>query len=392
MCKTGRSAKEEVIQIPNDKLNKAYTQFPYTLDEPDGSKRSLLLKRDGYSFPITDIHNVLPDGTQFLKKTVKVPLSTSELIEKLQDKIHKITFTDSEKQQAQADLDVINYYRISAFRKNINQDSTTYTDLIALYQFDRFLRNSISRLVPTIEISLKTSLARFIAMNYKNSDLEYSGGLAYLNLSIYKQSSGKQLEVKRMLSQFSEEMTRLINKDSMIKHHVTNYGGQIPIWVLFEEITLGEFSKFVSLLPSELVQQWCEDLFVAPFRIFSNTHKDVKGWISTIQVLRNTAAHGSKIYGQFLTYNPRISDENLSRLDLENMGRITPENLRHTLFAGLLTLKIFYSRLRLADKKEWNTFLDKLSNKIKKNSIVDISKIGMPQNWFEVLQIDLEEQ
>lgn len=156
-------------------------------------------------------------------------------------------------------------------------------------------------------------------------------------------------------------------------------------------MTLGGFSKFVSLLPSELIQEWSMDLFPAPFAIYPTTHKDVKGWISTIQVLRNTAAHSSKIYGQFLIYNPRILTKNLVHLDLENgIGRVTPENLQHTLFAGLLTLETFYLYLRSSDKQEWHTFLKKLSARIEKTSIVDISKIGMPKNWLEILYIDVE--
>lgn len=389
MCRQENCKSEERnIQIPIDELNKPYKQFKYLLDEPDGSKEVLLLSRDGYSFPITDIHEVLPDSTQCHTKPVKVPLSTDNLIELLQDNIHKITFTDREKKQAKMDLNIINYYRISAFRKNISQDHTSYTELCSLYQFDLFLRNSISRLIPTVEISLKTSLARFISIYYKNSNSEYSGGLAYLDKNIYKTSPDKQMDVKRMLSQFSEELTRIINKDNIIKHHVVNYGGQIPIWVLFEKITLGEFSKFVSLLSPELVQNWCRDLFPEPFIIYPNTHKDVKGWISTIQVLRNTAAHEAKIYGQFFTYNPRISKIDMDRLDLDcDMGRVTRENLKNTFFAGLMTLKMFYSRLRPSDKDKWNIFLGKLDNKIKNNTIVDVRKIGMPKNWLEILRI-----
>lgn len=380
----------EHIIIPIGELDKPYKIFEYPLEEQDGTTRTLKFEREGYTFPITDRYNKIPKGTDFLKKPVKIPLSTTQLIEKLQDETHKITFTDAEIEQAKADLTVINYYRISAFRKDIRQSKTTYTQLMNLYQFDRFLRTSISRLVPTIEIALKTSLARFISINFENSKLEYPGGLAYLDMGIYKQEADKQKDVKRMLSHFSEEMTRLIGKDNMIKHHIINYGGQIPIWVLFEEITLGEFSKFVSLLPSELVQKWCEDFFPEGF-MHRTTHKDMKQWISTIQVLRNTAAHGSKVYAQFLTYNPRIQVEDLDLIDFKDFnGNITRENIKHTVFAGLVSLKLFYSYLRFSDKKEWNTFLVKLSKKLDANSMVDITKVGMPKNWFEILYLKTE--
>ena len=375
------------IVIPIGELDKPYKTYEYHLKEPDGTTKKLQLERAGYTFPITDIHNSLPADTKYLDKPVKIPLSTTQLIDKLQDETHRITFTDAEKEKAKADLSVINYYRISAFRKDIKQTKTTYTQLMNLYQFDRFLRSSISRLVPTIEIALKTSLARFFSIKFENSGSNFPGGIAYLDMSIYKQQGGKQTEVKRMLSQFSEDMTRLIKKDNMIKHHIINYGGQIPIWVLFEEITLGEFSKFVSFLPSELVQEWCTSLFPSDF-IHATTHKDIKQWITTVQILRNTAAHGSKVYGQFLTYNPRIQIEDLDQIDFNDFhGSITTANIKHTLFAGLVTVKLLYSNLRSSDKEEWNAFLDKLSKEIETNSIVEITKIGLPQNWFAILHL-----
>jgi len=78
----------------------------------------------------------------------------------------------------------------------------------------------------------------------------------------------------------------------------------------------------------------------------------------------------------------------MDRLDLDcDMGCVTRENLKNTFFAGLMTLKMFYSRLRPSDKDKWNIFLGKLDNKIKNNTIVDVRKIGMPKNWLEILRI-----
>ncbi|PAK87183.1 hypothetical protein B8W88_13945, partial [Lactococcus lactis] len=112
-----------------------------------------------------------------------------------------------------------------------------YTDLITLYNFDRYLRDSLSRLLPGVEVYLKTSLARFLSTNYDNYKTpcsELPGGLVYLDNNIY--ISKKIKDVNIMLSTFAEELLKKIGKDAMITHHVVNYGGNIPIWVLFEEI------------------------------------------------------------------------------------------------------------------------------------------------------------
>ncbi|PAL19175.1 hypothetical protein B9K05_14000, partial [Acetobacter syzygii] len=82
----------------------------------------------------------------------------------------------------------MNYYRISAFRKLIYKRTPSYTDLITLYNFDRYLRDSLSRLLPGVEVYLKTSLARFLSTNYDNYKTpcsELPGGLVYLDNNIY---------------------------------------------------------------------------------------------------------------------------------------------------------------------------------------------------------------
>jgi len=357
------------LTIPIGALDKPYKSF------------MIAVERDGYSFPIMDIHNVLTKNTIFSDESLKIPLTTEQLIEQLQNE-HGVTFTSAEKNKATEDLETINYYRISAFRrKNDKNVQMSYTELITLYQFDRYLRESLSRLTPAIEVYLKTSLARFISINYERYKSEastYTGGQAYLDIGIYKSKSSSQIEVKRMLSMFAEGLTNKIKKDNMIRHHVVKYGGKIPIWVLFEEITLGQFSKFVSLLQHEILKDWCAEILsnipVGP------TFNGINSWITTVQILRNTTAHGSKIYGQSFPYNPKFLDEDIQLLKgIANKSEAT-EKFQNTFFSGLLAMKKFYYNLRTSDVNAWNSFLDKIDKKISQQRI-DIKQLGFPTEF-----------
>jgi len=364
------------LTIPIGELDKPYKEL------------TINIERDGYSFPIKDIHHVLTEATTFSDDSLKIPLTTEQLINQLEE-MHEVTFTADERVHAAEDLDAINYYRISAFRrKDMLKGHMSYTELITLYQFDRYLRESLSRLTPAIEVYLKTSLARFISTNYdkyKSEDSVYTGGQAYLDENIYKTKRSSQIDVKRMLSMFAESLTGKIAKDNMIRHHVIKYGGKIPIWVLFEEITFGQFSKFVSLLRHDLLKDWCSE--VLPSVPTVPTSSGINSWITAVQILRNTTAHSSKIYGQSLPYNPKFLDEDIQLLEgIENKSEAT-EKFQNTFFSGLLAMKKFYQDLRTSDLESWNSFLCKIDNKVKSSEVIDIEKLGFPSEWYTVLRI-----
>lgn len=372
------------IDVPVGKLTRPFKVYQHTLQVRFNGKYypiDLEISLEGLNFPIQDIRHVLENREGFEKRAPKIPLDTTGLIDRLKE--HNVTFTEDELQKAMYDLNVINYYRVSAFRKDIEAESFSYSELMELYQFDRYLRESLSRLIPAIEIYLKTSLARFMAVNYekyKAPDSLLSGSLAYLDENIYEE--GKEKEVSIMLAKFAADVTRKIGKDSVITHHVIKYGGQIPIWVLFEELTLGELSMFIMRLDISMVRDWVLELLPGVH------YHLVYQWISGIQLLRNKTAHSAKLYGQQFTYNPALFATDAELIDSSKSFKVLSDQYAHTFFIGLLTIKRFYINLRPQDRVNWNNFLKKLRYKIGNNNHIDITKMAFPSNWYDVLYLD----
>ncbi|NLR32799.1 Abi family protein [Levilactobacillus tujiorum] len=327
------------IKVPANELDRPFKDYEAKVDfELKESQKKvhfdLNISREGYHFPIKDINGQLSENINLENNEVKPPLTTDELIEKLQDNIHHILFSDEELECAREDLRVISYYRISAFRKDIDAITPTYSDLIGLYKFDRYLRESLSRLIPAVEVYLKTTLARFLSVNYDSyaEDTEkIPAGLAYLNENIYNPK--KRKDIPLMLSYFAEGLTKKIKNDRMIKHHVIKYGGDIPIWVLFEELTLGQFSMLVSKLKPQIVKDWVAESFSS-----IHYYKYIYEWIMAIQFLRNTTAHSAKIYGQKFPYNPLLQDEDAALISEVATKQDVFNMLQHTFFIGLGTV------------------------------------------------------
>lgn len=187
-----------------------------------------------------------------------------------------------------------------------------------------------------------------------------------------------------MLSGFADLLTSKQEKDPVIKHHLLYYSGQIPMWVLVEFLTLGDIYTLIMYLDREYRKEWVRSTF-------NNVNdKWIVEWTKTIQLLRNTCAHNARLYGSRPPYNPFIPDYDVQKLperyNQETKGNDNVDKLRHTIFAGILTMRQFYLSLSFFDKEKWNLFL--LDLKLIINEFdADLYRIGFPENWETVLKI-----
>lgn len=101
--------------------------------------------------------------------------------------------------------------------------------------------------------------------------------------------------------------------------------------------------------------------------------KNIVEWINTLRMLRNASAHMARLFAKNLTYSPNIAKTKLiKQLEISN----TPDEFKHTLFAGLLIIREFYSVLDEDRKTEWNVFIEELDEKIRTFEI-DPQKMGL---------------
>lgn len=361
----------ERVLIKNiDEISKPYTE----IDIRNYDK----LYIEGFNFP-------LPDGKE--NNPLKPPLEREQLVDKLRS--HGVVIQPDEEELAKNFIFKTNYYKLSIFTRYLSSD-LSFKSLIDLYNFDRFLSESLSTLVSQIEIYLKASLANFLSVNYSKYTKMEEGertfpSLAYLDLTLYKPGEVKNKEVHRLLSKFSQSLNSKRGKDLTIDHHIKNYGGNIPIWVLVEHLTLGEFSMLITKLNRVIVKDWiAQDVPLS-------WQKALSEWINTVRILRNACAHNNRMYATYFTYSPIIPES-----EKENFifgEQITPkekESIKSTLFAGLLIMKLFYHSLGEEEQERWNNFINRLNYEINTNDTIKIERMGFPLNWLELLTFVLE--
>ena len=179
-------------------------------------------------------------------------------------------------------LSEINYYRLTAYFLPFKKPDGNYlprTDfniIYKIYEFDRHLRNLLFAAIEEVEIYLRAKFAYYHAHKY--------GATGYLDASNYNNRHRHD----RFESLIKNEIKN--NKNVLfVQHHINNYGGQFPIWVITELFTFGMLSYFYSDLPTQDQKQLAHNMF-------GTTYKNIASWLRCCTDLRNICAHYGRLY------------------------------------------------------------------------------------------------
>lgn len=322
-----------------------------------------------------------PSGT-FLKNAkqydgmVKEFFSIERLIEELEA---KLTFSDDEKIRAENFFKDINYYRFSIYPKLLpkSEDGKKYsfTDALDLYYFDEFLKSYLYDFTSYLENKWKGSLVTYLGNHYDND--EFFMAQCYLDLSLYQSEKWG----RSIISQIESRLKDSNLNSKPIQHHHTNRNDYIPLWVLVEELTFGEFETFLTQLDKSRLRDYVKYVYQDP-----KYPGAFNGWIALIRLLRNKISHHSRLYGANFTKTPRIVGKD-AKMFFPNIG--ANAKLRHQLVASFYVLhKLFlFENSRIIN--QWNTFLETLEKEVQKlDSVLDINKyLGLPENWKELFTV-----
>jgi len=290
-------------------------------------------------------------------KQIKPFLSFDDQIERL--RTHGCNVEDSS--FAQTILSRINYYRFSAYflpfkRKNGEyREGTSFNSVFRIYEFDRKLRIILFATVARIEVFLRAQFAHYHAEQY--------GPLGYLSNTAFRT---KGHDHKRFMQKINDEV-RNNAKVPFVQHHIQNYNGQFPVWVIIELFTFGMLSRFYADLNTK-------DQKILAKNLFGLNPKILASWLHCCTDLRNNCAHHDRLYYRIFPSFPA----SLSELEIKNRQRI---------FGILLVLKRLYP-----DKAGWNHEVFEMIKSLvmEYQSNINLEHIGFPQNWEEMLTLSDE--
>ena len=282
--------------------------------------------------------------------TLKLALTIHDQIELLRQR--GMTIDDENK--ARIFLQSNNYYRLNIFfhkymdSPNHYQSNVKFSQLMALYENDRWLRNKMLSILEPIEIRTRTQISHHLALTY--------GSNAFYQEKIFKDLK----KYKEIFNNFSNEISRN-TKDPVIVHHQKKYAGLFPIWVAVEFFSFNTLSKFYKILLEQ------DKKIIA--KGFYNTNDYLLGqWLHVLSIQRNNCAHYGYLFRRDFPIRPIIAKS--FNWDQKQDNK---------LFAIFLVIR------RLSDRKLWEIFINNISESEKTRRFFHLSDYGFPSDWKSYL-------
>ena len=201
-------------------------------------------------------------------------------------------------------------------------EGTTFKQIYQLFLFDRDLRALTFRAVMSVECTLRSILSLTFCEHHNRTN-------AYLQRGCYAQKH----EYLCDKNAYESDLTWLINT---LEHHAKGYVADahdedaqeservtwyrehyhnVPLWVLFSDLTFGKLRYFFALMKRGEQRKVCERLYEACGTTFGGnllTPQDMLADLEVLGVLRNNCAHEERIYNahfgsEQLTY-PQVLD------------------------------------------------------------------------------------
>lgn len=251
--------------------------------------------------------------------------------------------------------------------------NTHFNELNALYEFDFELKNLILKRILRVENNIKTQVAYVFSKYYGHDN--------YLKMENFNYIAGNKNSIKdisKLINTIQGNIANQIDKHDAIKHYMLTYG-YVPLWVLINVLTLGNISRFYSLMKQPNKQE------IAKF--FNVSDAELDNILKNITLCRNKCAHGEILYN--FKSSAEIRENRIHRgLSISKTNGKLDYGTRD-LFSIIVALKL------LLPKKEFNKMVNEINHALsslkKSLKVINIeeilSEMGFPSNWKDIIQI-----
>jgi abortive infection bacteriophage resistance protein len=277
-----------------------------------------------------------------------------------------------DKERAKRYLEVISYYRLSAYalpfqvpKANKNDHAfihgTKFDDILGLYIFDRKLRLLILDAIERIEVGVRSIINNHMALTY--------GPHWYLDKKIFR----KEEQHKKLLDKISELMEQK-RKEVFIQHYINNYSNPKfpPSWMMVEILSFGQ----LTMLCANNLHKPDQKKISLFFNIYPGLFIS---WIRSLNYVRNLCAHHSRIWNRELAQAPQ-KPKSLKDSWISDPIRVSDPKIKPELRLYLILAIIEFMVRKVNRASTWHK---RLYDLIEENKNLSKANMGMPENWFK---------
>ena len=269
-------------------------------------------------------------------------------------------------------LGAIGYYRLSAYWLSMETPATgdqvrskafkpgvSFSDVLAIYVFDRKLRMLVMEAIERIEIHVRSTWTNQMTLAH--------GPHAHLDPSLFVNG----WDHAQMTATLAKAVK--VSSETFIEHYLKKYRAPYmpPLWSVSETMTLGALSKWVKLTKDNRVKQSVARCLNLP------TVEILDGVLEALALVRNICAHHNRLWNRrFLKRIP-----NIKRLGADIEFEPTPpgsvQRQPQNLIYNVLVVILHILRAQNTD----SSYPERLRNLVESVDDAQRSAMGFPQDW-----------
>ncbi|MCQ2487565.1 MAG: Abi family protein [Clostridia bacterium] len=263
---------------------------------------------------------------------------------------------------------------ISGYKKPFKNSEGNYKpgtkieDIFFLYDFDRELRHIFLKYIFLIEQNAKSIISYAFCYRFGASQN------AYLNVNNYDYSNTKK---RKDIHKFVCHVEKQINsKQYEYMNHQRNEHGNIPLWVYFKTITLGELSKFYTNQLDSTKSEICH--------VYPNFREDeLETAFDIVTRYRNICAHNERLFDY--VYKKRT----MYQTTYHDFFAMNASEKNTNIFDLLVCMKLFLEKDDFSKLvSEISTTIENLFIRTNQVQRLQLYKLmGFPENWKDICDL-----
>lgn len=264
----------------------------------------------------------------------------------------------SDEKLAAAVLSNIGYFRFNLYAAefevatNTFKPSTSFQDIITLYDFDRELRFIVFKAIEIIETAFKAHISNAMSRLY--------GPHWYLDENNFQ----TRFRYDVFIAALKKDCTISSDAPFIAKYMKGFQAPELPpSWMIMEILSIGQVSQIFEHLPSDVKQEICH-FFGQPKNILTS-------WLHSFAYIRNICAHHGKLAYRKITIQLQMPSRDKFRF-LKDAEDIDTTKLYSILCCLQFAINSIYPN---------SVFKSEILQLLNNRSIKDLNKIGLTKNW-----------
>lgn len=282
---------------------------------------------------------------------------------------------------------------------------TTFSEVYALYEFDREVRHIYLKYLLKVENSFKTVLAHEFSNSYGHDNYlkleNFHTGPSPEHRVLQRIANNNKLNMKtdiariqhlsseeniasvvKLIGDIQQEIARQMSKHhQVVTHYMTEYG-YIPLWVLVNVLTFGKITMFYKLMKSK------DKVVIA--RMFGISDSELHKYMDMCSIARNKCAHDERFFD--IKFKARLHTLSIQNFNILNLPRDASGSYPRGTNDVYAIAIIFAMLLEKSEIKEFTSAMKAAFNKLAKQlhtiTINDVMQhMGYFGNWDNLVNL-----